>query len=46
MMDENHKYKDITGLIIKAYYAVYSGLGYGFLEKIYVTALIIEMQKL
>lgn len=45
-MKEEYKHKDITELIIKAYYAVYNALGYGFLEKVYVAALIIEMQKL
>ncbi|MEK9164926.1 MAG: GxxExxY protein [Chloroflexota bacterium] len=40
------KHADITEQIIKAFYAVYNTLGYGFLEKVYVKALIIEMQKL
>jgi GxxExxY protein len=34
---------DITGEIISAFYAVYSELGYGFLEAVYVRALAIEL---
>lgn len=45
-MEQDFKHKDITELIIKAYYTVYNALGYGFLEKVYVAALIIEMQNL
>ncbi len=33
-------------MIIKAFYNVYNALGYGFLEKVYVNALIIELQSL
>ena len=40
------KHKDITELIIKAFYAVYNTLGYGFLEKVYQNALVIELRKL
>ena len=45
-MEHDYKHNDITELIIKAYYTVYNALGYGFLEKLYVAALIIEMQNL
>ncbi|MDH3975069.1 MAG: GxxExxY protein [Deltaproteobacteria bacterium] len=37
---------DITDKVIKAFYNVYNTLGYGFLEKIYENALIIELKKL
>ena len=40
------KHKDITDLIIRAFYTVYNTLGYGFLEKVYQNALVIEMRKL
>ena len=40
------KHKDITELIIQAFYTVYNTLGYGFLEKVYQNALVIELQKL
>jgi GxxExxY protein len=46
MMNEDYKHKEITDLIIKAFYTVYNTLGYGFLEKVYVSALIVELQKL
>ncbi len=45
-MDEEYKHKAITDLIIRAFYTVYNTLGYGFLEKVYVNALVIELQKL
>jgi len=35
----------ITSAIIAAYYDVYNTLGYGFLEKVYENALILELQK-
>jgi GxxExxY protein len=37
---------DITDKIIKAYYKVYNTLGFGFLEKVYENALIIELKKI
>jgi GxxExxY protein len=39
-------HKDITDKILKAYFNVYNTLGYGFLEKVYENALIIEMSSL
>jgi GxxExxY protein len=35
---------EITGKIIGAFYAVYDELGYGFLESVYRTALVIELR--
>jgi len=40
-----YKHSDLIEKIIGAFYAVYSALGYGFLEKVYVKALIIELNK-
>jgi GxxExxY protein len=40
------KHKDITEFIIQAFYIVYNTLGYGFLEKVYQNALVIELRKL
>ena len=37
-------YQDITNTIIKCFYKVYNDLGYGFLEKVYENAFIIELQ--
>ena len=39
-------HEDITKTIIKAYYKVYNTLGYGFLEKVYQKALLIELKKM
>ncbi|MEL6721470.1 MAG: GxxExxY protein [Bacteroidota bacterium] len=38
-------HEDITGEIIKAFYKVHNVLGYGFLEKIYENAMMIELRK-
>lgn len=42
----NFKHVDVTELILKGFYAVYNALGHGFLEKVYVNALALELQKL
>jgi len=42
----NYLYSDITGLVLKAFFKVYNQLGYGFLEKVYENALMIELRKL
>ncbi len=39
------KHADITEKIIRAYYAVYERLGYGFLEKVYRNAMDYEGRK-
>lgn len=36
----------ITQKVIKAFYQVYNSLGYGFLEKVYENALIIELKSM
>ncbi|MBA4407162.1 GxxExxY protein [bacterium] len=36
-------HKDITDKIIKAFYTVYNSLGFGFLEKVYENAIMIEL---
>jgi GxxExxY protein len=40
-----YKHSELTEKIIGAFYAVYSALGYGFLEKVYIKALMIELKK-
>ena len=45
-MEHEYKHKENTEKVIKAFYAVYNALGYGFLEKVYVQALVIELQNL
>lgn len=42
----NHNSNGLTEQIIKAFYKVYNVLGYGFLEKVYIKALTIELEKL
>ena len=39
------KNKELTEKIIKIFYKVYNTLGYGFLEKIYENAMMIEFRK-
>lgn len=40
-----YKHSDLTEQIIGAFFAVYTALGYGFLENVYVKALMIELKK-
>lgn len=40
-----YKHSELTEQIIGAFYAVYSALGYGFLENVYVKALLIELKR-
>lgn len=37
-------HNELTSLILKTYYEVYNELGYGFLEKVYQNALLIELK--
>lgn len=39
------KYKELTEKIIKIFYRVYNKLGYGFLEKVYENAMMVEFKK-
>jgi GxxExxY protein len=39
------KYKELTEKIIEIFYRVYNKLGYGFLEKVYENAMMIEFEK-
>lgn len=40
-----YKHQETTQKIIKAFYRVYNNLGYGFLEKVYENAMMIELRK-
>ena len=42
---QDSKYKALTEKIIKIFYKVYNKLGYGFLEKVYENAMMIEFKK-
>ena len=47
-MNKNHqgaKHKELTEEIIRIFYKVYNTLGYGFLEKVYENAMMIELRK-
>jgi GxxExxY protein len=39
------KYRELTGRILSCFYDVYNELGFGFLEKVYERAMLIEMRK-
>jgi GxxExxY protein len=41
----SYLHQDITEKIIKSFYQVYNTLGYGFLERVYQKALLIELKK-
>ncbi len=42
----NLKHQQTTELILKAFYAVYNELGYGFLENVYENAMVVELTSL
>ncbi len=46
MATENLKHSETTGAIIKAFYKVYNELGFGFLEKVYENAMVIELREM
>lgn len=46
MENDNFKHAEITDKILKAFFTVYNKLGFGFLEKVYERALVIELKKL
>jgi len=39
------KYKELTEKLIQIFYKVYNNLGYGFLEKVYENAFLVELKK-
>ncbi len=42
---KNYKFVELTEKIIQCFYKVYNQLGYGFLEKVYENAMVIELKK-
>ena len=44
--NQEFKHKELSERIIETFYRVYNILGYGFLEKVYENALIIELEKM
>jgi GxxExxY protein len=45
LAEEDMLHEETTSAVINAFYKVYNTLGYGFLEKVYENALVIELQK-
>nr|CBH37960.1 conserved hypothetical protein [uncultured archaeon] len=43
--NQDFKYKELTEEVIRIFYRVYNKLGYGFLEKVYENAMMIELKK-
>ncbi|MDD5530617.1 MAG: GxxExxY protein [bacterium] len=43
--DIKFKHKELTAKIIEVFYRVYNKLGYGFLEKVYENAMMIEFKR-
>ncbi len=41
----NYLHSDLSERILKAFYKVYNTLGFGFLEKVYENAMMIELRK-
>ena len=44
-MNTDYKYKELTEKIIKIFYKVYNNLGYGFLERVYENAMMLDFKK-
>ena len=42
---KDSKYTELTEKIIKIFYKVYNNLGYGFLEKVYENAMMLDFKK-
>jgi len=42
---QDFKHKELTEKIINVFYKVYNNLGYGFLEKVYEKAMMLEFKK-
>ena len=43
--DKDYKYQELTEKIIGVFYKVYNNLGYGFLEKVYENAMMLDFSK-
>jgi GxxExxY protein len=42
---QDYKYKELTENIIRIFYKAYNKLGYGFLEKVYENAMMLELKR-
>ena len=45
MINKDYKHSEITDKIIGAFFKVYNTLGWGFLEKVYENAMVLELNK-
>lgn len=45
-MDDTLLHRELSERVIEAFYRVYNVLGYGFLEKVYENAMLIELEKM
>jgi len=45
MIGNNFIHSEITGKVLKAFFNVYNTIGFGFAEKVYENALVIELKK-
>lgn len=43
--DNTYLHSGLTEIIIRCFYNVYNKLGFGFLEKVYENALLVELQE-
>lgn len=46
MEPDNYLYSELSSKILEAFFNVYNTLGFGFLEKVYENAMMIELKKL
>ena len=46
MEKTNYLHSDLSDKILKAFFKVYNNLGFGFLEKVYENAMMIELDKM
>lgn len=46
MINSNYLHSEVTQVINQAFYKIYNTLGFGFLEKVYENAMMIELEKL
>jgi GxxExxY protein len=45
-MEDVYKHRNLSEKVIEAFFRVYNDLGYGFLEKVYENALLIELERM
>ena len=43
--DNSYLHSELTDIIIRCFYTVYNKLGFGFLEKVYENAMIVELKE-